>query len=73
MGGFGSQVAQLLANKGIFDAGLKFRSMVMPDLFVDQDMPRRQLEIGGLVSTDIVANAMAALGIAVASSANKRA
>ena len=73
MGGFGSQVAQLLANKGIFDGGLKFRSMVMPDLFLDQDMPRRQLEIGGLVSTDIVANAVAALGIAVSPSANKRA
>lgn len=73
VGGFGSQVAQLLANKGIFDGGLKFRSMVMPDLFLDQDMPRRQLEIGGLVSTDIVANAVAALGIAVSPSANKRA
>ena len=47
--------------------------MVMPDLFLDQDMPRRQLEIGGLVSTDIVANAVAALGIAVSPSANKRA
>ena len=73
VGGFGSQVAQLLANKGIFDEGLKFRSMVMPDLFLDQDMPRRQLEIGGLVGTDIVANAVAALGISVTTSANRRA
>ena len=73
VGGFGSQVAQLLANKGIFDEGLKFRSMVMPDLFLDQDIPRRQLEIGGLVGTDIVANAVAALGISVTTSANRRA
>lgn len=73
VGGFGSQVAQLLANKGIFDGGLKFRSMVMPDLFLDQDIPRRQLEIGGLVSADIVANAVAALGISVTPSANRRA
>lgn len=73
VGGFGSQVAQLLANKGIFDGGLKFRSMVMPDLFLDQDIPRRQLEIGGLVGPDIVANAVAALGISVTTSANRRA
>ena len=63
VGGFGSQVAQLLAMDGVFDAGLKFRPMVMPDLFLDQDSPRRQVEIAGLANTDIVATAMAALGV----------
>ena len=63
VGGFGSQVAQFLAMAGVFDAGLKFRPMVMPDLFLDQDSPRRQVEIAGLANSDIVATAMAALGV----------
>ena len=69
IGGFGSQVAQFLAMAGVFDDGLKFRPMVMPDLFLDQDSPRRQVELAGLASTDIVATAMAALGVEAASSA----
>jgi len=67
VGGFSSQVAQFLAMDGVFDAGLKFRPMVMPDVFLDQDSPRRQIEIAGLVNTDIVATAMAALGVDAAS------
>jgi 1-deoxy-D-xylulose-5-phosphate synthase len=74
VGGFGSQVAQFLAMDGVFDAGLKFRPMVMPDVFLDQDSPRRQIEIAGLANTDIVATAMAALGVDAAStSAGERA
>ena len=67
VGGFGSQVAQFLAMAGVFDDGLKFRPMVMPDLFLDQDSPRRQVELAGLANTDIVATAMAALGLEAAS------
>jgi 1-deoxy-D-xylulose-5-phosphate synthase len=67
VGGFGSQVAQFLAMDGVFDAGLKFRPMVMPDVFLDQDSPRRQIEIAGLANIDIVATAMAALGVDAAS------
>ena len=74
VGGFGSQVAQFLAMDGVFDAGLKFRPMVMPDLFLDQDAPRRQVEIAGLAHADIVATAMAALDVEGASTpAGKRA
>ena len=74
VGGFGSQVAQFLAMDGVFDAGLKFRPMVMPDLFLDQDAPRRQVEIAGLAHADIVTTAMAALGVEGASTpAGKRA
>ena len=74
VGGFGSQVAQFLAMDGVFDAGLKFRPMVMPDLFLDQDAPRRQVEIAGLAHADIVTKAMAALGVEGASTpAGKRA
>jgi 1-deoxy-D-xylulose-5-phosphate synthase len=39
IGGFGSHVAQLLSERGVFDKGLKFRSMFLPDLFLDQDTP----------------------------------
>ncbi|PPR11982.1 MAG: 1-deoxy-D-xylulose-5-phosphate synthase [Alphaproteobacteria bacterium MarineAlpha11_Bin1] len=73
VGGFGSQVAQFLAMDGVFDTGLKFRPMVMPDLFLDQDLPRRQVEIAGLSNTDIVATAMAALGIEMLPFENERA
>ena len=59
---------------GVFDDGLKFRPMIMPDLFLDQDLPRRQVELAGLANTDIVATAMAALGVeAASSSAGERA
>ena len=39
VGGFGSHVAQLLAEEGVFDGGLKYRSMVLPDIFIDQSSP----------------------------------
>ena len=38
-GGFGSHVMQLLSDRGVFDTGLKFRSMILPDIFIDQDTP----------------------------------
>ena len=63
IGGFGSQVAYSLAMQGRFDDGLKFRTMIMPDAFLDQDLPHRQIEIAGLASSDIVATVMAALGV----------
>ena len=53
VGGFGSHVMQLLSNKGVFDRGLKFRSMVLPDLFIDQDTPEKMYEVAGLNSTSI--------------------
>jgi 1-deoxy-D-xylulose-5-phosphate synthase len=48
IGGFGSHVANLLAENGIFDKGLKFRSMILPDLFIDQDTPERMYDVAGL-------------------------
>ena len=54
IGGFGSHVMQLLSNKGIFDKGLKFRSMILPDLFIDQDTPEKMYEKAGLDSQSIV-------------------
>ena len=54
IGGFGSHVAQLLSERGVFDKGLKFRSMVLPDLFLDQDSPASMYKKAGLDSLSIV-------------------
>jgi 1-deoxy-D-xylulose-5-phosphate synthase len=48
IGGFGSHVANLLAEHGVFDKGLKFRSMVLPDIFIDQDTPEKMYDAAGL-------------------------
>ncbi len=53
IGGFGSHVMQLLSNRGVFDTGLKFRSMTLPDIFIDQDTPEKMYEIAGLDSQSI--------------------
>jgi 1-deoxy-D-xylulose-5-phosphate synthase len=63
VGGFAAQVMQFLATNGLFDAGLKIRPMVMPDLFLDQDSPKKQIEAAHLSSADIVATALSALSI----------
>jgi 1-deoxy-D-xylulose-5-phosphate synthase len=48
IGGFGSHVMQFLSDRGVFDRGLKFRSMILPDLFIDQDTPEKMYEVAGL-------------------------
>jgi len=53
IGGFGSHVMQFLSDRGIFDRGLKFRSMILPDIFIDQDTPEKMYELAGLDSTSI--------------------
>merc|ERR1711991_488884 len=53
IGGFGSHVKNLLAEKGIFDKGLKFRSMTLPDEFIEQDNPKKMYDIAGLNSPQI--------------------
>ncbi len=62
VGGFGGHVLQFLANEGALDNGLKFRSMTLPDIFINHDKPEKQYEIAGLCRPDIVATAMHALG-----------
>jgi 1-deoxy-D-xylulose-5-phosphate synthase len=53
IGGFGSHVMQLFSDRGVFDRGLKFRSMILPDIFIDQDTPEKMYEIAGLDSSSI--------------------
>ncbi|MDA9065644.1 1-deoxy-D-xylulose-5-phosphate synthase [Candidatus Pelagibacter sp.] len=53
IGGFGSHVKNLLSEKGIFDKGLKFRSMTLPDIFIEQDNPKKMYDIAGLNASQI--------------------
>jgi 1-deoxy-D-xylulose-5-phosphate synthase len=62
-GGFGSWVLQHLATSGLLDHGLKLRPMVFPDRFIDHNSPVAQIAEAGLSAKDMVATAMAALGM----------
>ena len=53
IGGFGSHVENLLSENGIFDKGLKFRSMTLPDTFIEQDNPKKMYDTAGLNASQI--------------------
>ena len=65
IGGFGSHVAQLLAENGVFDHGLKFRSMVLPDTFIDHSSPADMYAMAGLNAGDIERKVLEVLGVGV--------
>ncbi|MBV9627653.1 MAG: 1-deoxy-D-xylulose-5-phosphate synthase [Xanthobacteraceae bacterium] len=62
IGGFGSFVMHDLAEAGVLDRGLKVRSMVLPDVFQDQDSPAAMYVQAGLDAKSIVAKVFEALG-----------
>ena len=62
IGGFGSHVLHHLAMTGMLDHGLKIRTMVLPDVFLDHDSPQAQYDQAGLNARHIVAMALSALG-----------
>ena len=63
VGGFGSFVAQFLSDEGLLDTGaLKFRSMVLPDVYLEQDKPERMYAKAGLDAKGIVRKVMETLG-----------
>ena len=64
VGGFGSHVAQLLAEEGVFDNGLKYRSMVLPDTFIDQASPKVMYDVAGMNAEHIEAKVLEVLGVA---------
>mgnify|MGYP005992112903 CR=1 FL=1 len=64
VGGFGSHVAQLLAEEGVFDEGLKYRSMVLPDTFIDQASPADMYAVAEMNAEHIEAMVLDVLGIA---------
>ena len=62
IGGFGAQVFQTLSDHGALDKGLKVRSMVLPDAFIDQDTPAAMYAKAGLDAKGIVIRVFEALG-----------
>jgi 1-deoxy-D-xylulose-5-phosphate synthase len=62
IGGFGSFALQTLAEHGALDRGVKIRTMVLPDFFIDQDSPNAMYAKAGLDAKGIVAKAFEALG-----------
>jgi len=63
IGGFGSHVLSLLADRGALDSGLRVRTMTLPDRFVDHAKPVEQYEDAGLQARNIVEMAVNALGV----------
>jgi len=62
IGGFAAHVFQTLAEHGVLDGGLKIRSMLLPDIFIDQDSPAAMYAKAGLDAKGIVVKAFEALG-----------
>ena len=61
IGGFGAHVLTLASDLGLIDAGLKLRTMRLPDLFQDQDKPEKQYAEAGLDADAIVETVLKAL------------
>ena len=61
-GGFGAFVLHLLAERGVLDAGLKVRTMMLPDVFQDHDSPFKMYDTAQLNARHIAATALEALG-----------
>ncbi len=53
IGGFGSHVAQFLSEKSLIDNNLKYRSMILPDRFIDHDKPDLMYKYAGLDANSI--------------------
>ncbi len=64
IGGFGSHVAQLLADEGVFDRGFRFRSMVLPDTFIDHASPEAMYRAAAMNAPQIEAKVLEVLGVA---------
>jgi 1-deoxy-D-xylulose-5-phosphate synthase len=62
VGGFGSHVLQFLAEQGLLDRGLRVRSKILPDVFIDHGKPEQLYEDAGLNASGIVQTVFAALG-----------
>ena len=63
IGGFGSHVQQFLFEQGVFDKGFKFRSMVLPDVFIDQSSPEDMYHQAGLNASHIEDMVLSLLGL----------
>jgi len=63
IGGFGSHVQQFLSKNSVFDKGFKFRSMILPDVFIDQSSPEDMYQQAGLNASDIEGLVLSLLGL----------
>ena len=63
IGGFGAHVLTLASDQGLIDAGLKLRTMRLPDLFQDQNKPEKQYDEACLNAPHIVDTVLKALRI----------
>ena len=63
IGGFGSHVAQYAAERGLLDNGLKFRSMFLPDIFINQASQSDMYNVAEMNSEHIVSKVLDTLGI----------
>jgi 1-deoxy-D-xylulose-5-phosphate synthase len=61
IGGFGAHVLTMASDQGLTDAGLKIRTMRLPDVFQDQDNPDKQYDEAGLNAPQIVDTVLTAL------------
>ena len=61
IGGLGAHVLTMASDEGLTDAGLKIRTMRLPDLFQDHDSPDRQYDEAGLNAPQIVDTVLKAL------------
>jgi len=63
IGGFGAHVLTMVSDAGLIDAGLKLRTMRLPDIFQDHDRPEKQYADAGLDAEAIVDTVLKALRI----------
>ena len=61
IGGLGAHVLTMASDEGLIDAGLKLRTMRLPDTFQDQDKPEVQYAEAGLDADHIVQTVLTAL------------
>ena len=61
VGGFGAHVLTMVTDEGLTDAGLKIRTLRLPDVFQDHDKPEAQYAEARLDAAAIVETALAAL------------
>ena len=61
IGGLGAHVLTYATDEGLTDAGLKVRTMRLPDIFIDQDAPDKQYALAGLDADAIVTKVLSAL------------
>ena len=62
IGGFGSHVMHLLAENGALESGLKCRSLVLPDSYIDHDKPDAMYDLAGLNAAQIIETVRGLLG-----------